>query len=215
MALIAEMLGLPPPSALAPLNSPRPVILAPPTESIDSSSTPHTAVSSSPTNVSTTSVARTPSSPSIAHTLASQTLKTSPAANDASAQSEDIELNSIGGNSPTVSTGSLHPLAPSVVHYISKEEQISLVVPSCIASSPVKLIPPLADNAVTTPQEVRESLLLSYRSSSAEPSPEAKKKDDKVTEEPVETLTSSEKVLDEEEMTTGNREEKNEENIVI
>ena len=40
MALIANMLGLPPPSDLAPHNSPRPVILAPPTDSIDSSPAP-------------------------------------------------------------------------------------------------------------------------------------------------------------------------------
>ena len=63
MALIANMLVLPPPSDLAPLNSrsPCPVILAPPTESIDSSPAPHpTAASSRATSVSTASL---PSSP--------------------------------------------------------------------------------------------------------------------------------------------------------
>ena len=159
------------------------------------------------------STASLSSSPSTAHTIASQTLKTNPTASDATAQSEDIELNSIGGNS-TVSTGSTHPLrslSPSIVHYTSKDDQISLVLPSCLAISPVKLIPPLADNAVTTPQEMRESLLLTYRSSSAEPSLEIKE----VTEGPVQTLPSSEMVLDEEETTTGNREEKNEENYCL
>ena len=107
MVLIANILGLPPPSDLAPLNSPRPVILAPPTDSIDSSPAPQpTATSSRATSVSTASL---PSSPSTAHTIASQTLKTNPTASDTTAQSEDIELNSIGGNS-TVSTGSPLPL---------------------------------------------------------------------------------------------------------
>ena len=214
MALIANMLGLPPPSALAPLNSPRPVILAPPTDSIDSSPAPHpTTASSRATSVSTASL---PSSPSTTHTIASQTLKTNPTASDTTAQSEDIELNSIGGNS-TLSTGSTHPLrslSPSIVHYTSKDEQISLVLPSCLAISPVKLIPPLADNAVTTPQEMRESLLLTYCSSSAEPSLETKE-DNQVMVGPVETLPSSGLVLNEEETTTGNREEKNEENYCL
>ena len=187
---------------LAPLNSPRPVILAPPTESIDSSPAPHpTAASSRATSVPTASL---PSSPSTAHTKASQTLKTNPTASDTTAQSEDIELNSIGGNS-ALSTGSTHPLrslSPSIVHYTSKDEQISLVLPSCLAISPVKLIPPLADNAVTTPQEMRESLLLTYRSSSTEPSLETKE-DNQVMVGPVQTLPSSEMVLDEEETTTG------------
>ena len=229
MALIAKMLGLPPTSSPTPLNSPRPVILAPPPEPSDYSSTPYTAVSSSATSVSSCATASTPSSPSITHTLASQTLKTSPATNDVSVLSEDIELNSIGSNRSMVSTASVHPLrslSPTTVHYIPKEEQISLVVPSCLASSPVKLIPPLADNAVTTPLELKESLLLTYRSSSAEPPPvddtETKEGDDSKTEEPLQALHSSEKVLDEEEkvldeeeITTGNREEKSEENYCL
>ena len=68
--------------------------------------------------------------------------------------------------------------------------------------------------------------MLTYRSSSAEPPPvddtETKEGDDSKTEEPLQALHSSEKVLDEEEkvldeeeITTGNREEKSEENYCL
>ena len=172
MSLIAEMLGIPSSQPLsAPFHSPRPVILPHPYEQNDRN-TPTSEPSSDQVTLSPPPPEPTrgsPSSsslhsPSIAHTLASQTLKTNPDTDDPAGQPVDIELNRLtnkGEHDTSDGSSDSHSPLPTV-HYVPGEEHVSLEIPvsQVIVDSPVRLLPPLGDSNVTAPHlEFDESVL--------------------------------------------------------